>query len=74
MNISNAKNVRTKYINKILFLLKNNLYNVQFTMKHTHIHSNKVENLIQNLHIPRRKAKNKLDGHISAGGNHLEEQ
>ena len=47
---------------------------VQFTMKHTHIHSYKVENLIQNLHIPRRKAKNKLDGHISAGGNHLEEQ
>lgn len=43
-------------------------------MKHTHIHSYKVENLIQNLHIPRRKAKNKLDGHISAGGNHLEEQ
>lgn len=43
-------------------------------MKHTHIHSNKVENLIQNLHIPRRKAKNKLDGHISARGNHLEEQ
>ena len=36
-------------------------------MKHTHIHSYKVENLIQNLHIPRRKAKNKLDGHISAG-------